>query len=300
MPRRERPGAAGPRPAPTENEAAFWREVKSGDFISISDPEAFEASLASGGGAALDYRVGDIRVFALRGRDDFTRNSRPAPKTRSQAFATGPRLGEGEYRFIELSPASAPEGLRGSARGSAREGSGPLYLAAISFPGREPGGEDFELRLYFIPSGLESGTRDDYIDRGDAWLFLPPPDPEDFISSELEYAPYPDVPPIEEKGEERKLVFSRVGPGCLYAEASDTLAPAIIAEYSAEYSAEYGGAEYGGAETPEGERAPANPLMLVLEEGWMREDGSEPEEGGYLTVMLGKVMRTSDLEHWPA
>jgi hypothetical protein len=276
MPRRDISPGASPGGAPGEKGPAFWREVKPGDFISLSDPEAFEASLASGGGASVDYRVGQVRSFALRGREDFAPQARGARPLR-----VAPRETRGEYRFIELTPAAAPEG------------SGSLYLAAVDRPDKGSGIEGFELRLYYIPAGLDPGSRDDFIDRGDAWLFLPPPDPEDFISSELEYAPYPDVPEIEEpgSGERRKLVFARVGPSCLYAEAEDTEAPAIIAEYCA---------ERGAAGFPEGGKEPANPLMLVLEEGWMRKDGSEPEEGGYLTVMLGKVMRTMDVEHWPA
>jgi hypothetical protein len=234
-----------------KGEASFWRAAKSGDFVSVSDPEAFDEALSSGeGGPTIDFRVGEVRAFALRGRSDFGRG------------AARPSLGE--YRFIELT----------------REGSGPLYLAAIDRP------ERLELRLYFIPAGLEGGTRDDFIDRGDSWLFLPPPDPEDFLSSDLEYAPYPDLPEIEEKGKSAKYLFSRVGPAVLYGEAADTAASVIIAEYEAEAS-------------PAGE-APANPLLLVLEEGWMAPDGSLPDEGGYLTVMLGKVMRASDLELWPA
>lgn len=226
----------------------FWRGVKSGDFVGISDAEAFAASLAAGEGSGVDYVVGDVRSFALRGAE--------------------PHTGLGTYGFIELR----------------QEGSGPLYLALVDLP------ERFELRLYFIPAGLEPGTRDDFIDRGDTWLFLPPPNPDDFISSELEYAPYPDVPEIEG----RKLPFSRIGPGSLYGESLDTRSPVIITEYSA---ASPEGIPGG---SPTGEPEPANPLLLVLEEGWMRSDGAQPEEGGYLTAMLGKVLRPGDVEHYPS
>ena len=159
--------------------------------------------------------------------------------------------------------------------------------------------DGFELRLYFIPTGIESGTRDDYIDRGLTWLFLPPPDPDDFLSSELEYAPYPDVPEIEERESgsgrsvSRKLVFSRVASGSLYAQSRDTRSNVIITEYEAEVPE-------GSSGSPESSGPPANPLLLVLEEGWMKSDGSQPEEGGFLTLMLGKVMRTSDLDCYPA
>jgi hypothetical protein len=230
------------------NESAYWKAIKSGDFVNLRDAEAFESRLAAGGagdGAGSDYTVGEIRSFVLRGPEG--------------------SLPLGEYRFIEL----------------LQEGAGPLYLSLVEAEG------GFELRLYFIPEGLAGGTRDELIDRGDTWLFLPPPDPEDFKSSELEYAPYPDVPEIEVEGASRKLVFGPKGPGkSLYGEASDTLAPVIITEYL--------------AESPEGGPEPANPLLLVLEEGWMRPDGSQPEEGGCLTILLGKTMRTSDIELFPA
>lgn len=250
-----------------KGQPAFWRAAKPGDFISLSDSEAFDEILASGAeGSALDYRVGEVRAFELRGRADFAAGPRrpfgSAHAARSSSL--------GEYRFIEL----ARDGAQGS--------SGPLYLAAIDIPGKGDGEDGFELRLYFAPAGLEGGTRDDFIDRGDSWLFLPPPNPEDFISSDLEYAPFPDVPEIEAEGRSEKYLFSRVGPSVLYGEALDTKAPVIIAEYEA-------------AASPQ---APDNPLLLVLEEGWMRLDGSMPEEGGYLTLMLGKVVRPGDLELW--
>jgi hypothetical protein len=253
-----------------KDEASFWRKAKSGDFISLSDSEAFDEVLASGGeGPAIDYLVGEVRAFALRGPGDFKRGV-------ARLF--------GEYRFIELARESAS---KSSSEGSGPErGSGPIYLAVIDVPGKDGEKGLFELRLYFIPTGLDGGTRDDLIDRGDSWLFLPPPNPEDFISSDLEYAPYPDLPEIETGGRSVKYIFSRVGPAVLYGEALDTKAPVIIAEYEAE----------PGEDGSEAE----NPLFLVLEEGWMQSDGSVPEEGGYLTLMLGKVMRTSDVELWQA
>jgi hypothetical protein len=254
-----------PRGAPSydKGEAAFWKGLKPGDFIGLSDAESYAAALAAGpaakGGSSEDFRVGEIREFRLLG-----------PETGRASFAAASCRGGGStYRFAEL-----------------RKGETLLYLALIEADAL------FEPRLYFIPAGIEGGTRDDFIDRGDTWLFLPPRDSEDFLSSELEYAPYPDVPEIEEldpdSGRElrRKLVFSRVGPAALYGEALDTGAPVIIAEYE--------------AEAPPGEAAPANPLLLVLEEGWMRRDGSEPEEGGYLTVMLGKPLSPGEIELYPA
>jgi hypothetical protein len=265
------PRGGAPRDGATDKSSPeFWRAIKAGDFVSLSDAEAFAASLAggdAGGAGGVDYAVGEVRSFELRGPE--AAPPRPGRQAPRRERGSGDRASLGSYRFIELQ----------------KEGSGPLYLALVDLP------ERFELRLYFIPSGLEPGTRDEYIDRGDAWLFLPPPDPEDFVSSELEYAPYPDVPEIEEPDRgggslSRKLLFSRAGSGSLYGESADTNASVIITEYS--------------AEAPEGGSEPANPLLLVLEEGWVRSDGSMPEEGGYLTVLLGKVMRPSDLDCYPA
>jgi hypothetical protein len=255
---RPRPTAAGAGADPSG--AEYWRAVKGGDFIALRDAQSFESRLAGGGDSSAEFAVGQVRRFALLGRERLAAGpGRAAPRP------------DGEYRFIELQ----------------REGSGPLYLTLIQSE------ENFALRLYFIPSGMTCGTRDELIDAGQTWLFLPPPDPEDFLSSQLEYAPYPDVPEIKEAGLSegqfltRKFIFSPLGPGkSLYAMADDTGAPAIITEYQ--------------GEAPPGEEAPANPLLLVLEEGWMREDGTLPDEGGYLTPMLGAPIRPEDLELFPA
>jgi hypothetical protein len=275
--------------APTKDCAAYWREVKPGDYISLSDAEAFGEALSSASrGSSIDYRVGEVRAFALRGPKDLGRDGpkdlgRDGPKDLGRAGAKdfgrgGARArpsGSGEFRFIELAPAAEIEGRP----------SGILYLAAVDLPEAPR----FELRLYFIPEGIEGGNRDEWIDRGDAWLFLPPPDPENFLSRDLEFAPYPDLPEIEEGGRLVKRIYARSSSGELYAEALDTGAPTILVEYEADRGAD-----------GDVNEAPANPLLLVLEEGWMKSDGSEPEEGGFLLLMLGKVMRTSDVEHWPS
>jgi hypothetical protein len=247
----------------------FWRGVATGGYIALSDAEAFAASLSgpAGGSGSVDYPVGEIRSFALRG---------PETDRAGGASASAPSA-SGCYRFIEL-----------------RGETGPLYLAVVDLA------ERFELRLYFTPQGLESGTRDELIDRGDTWLFLPPADPEDFISSELEYAPFPDVPEIEERDPAsgravgRKLVFGREGPASLYGESEDTGAAVIITEYRAEPP------EAASKAAPEAATGPENPLLFVLEEGWMRPDGSQPEAGGYVTIFLGKPIRPSELEYYPA
>jgi len=246
-----KPRNAPPGPAFDRGEAGYWAAVKAGDFIGLRDTEAFAARLEAGGGdaPAQDYQVGEVRTFTLRGREGEARR----PSAPGEALPV--------YTFIELRD----------------EGGGSLYLCLVDF------GSGFELRLYFTPKGLLCGTRDELIDAGETWLFLPPPDPEDFKSCDLEYAPYPDVPEIEEGGVSRKLLFAAAGAGkSLYGEASDSGASVIITEYAAE-----------------GEGV-ANPLLLVLEEGWIAKDGRLVEEGGYLTLMLGKTMQPGDIEHFPA
>ncbi|HET7838760.1 MAG TPA: hypothetical protein VFL04_03290, partial [Rectinemataceae bacterium] len=119
--------------------------------------------------------------------------------TDPQSFAEGGAAGL-DYRVREVRRISVPEATGRGELASyhihelEREGSGSLYLVLVAAAGQ------FELRLYFSPSGFASGTRDRLVDLGQTWLFLPPPDPEDFLSSELEDAPYPDIPPVPEAG----------------------------------------------------------------------------------------------------
>jgi hypothetical protein len=160
-----------------------------------------------------------------------------------------------------------------------RVGQGPLFLLVLS------AGEDFELRSYFVPPGLVPGTRDQLVDRGETWLFLPPPDPEDFISSDLELAPFPDLPALPESGGPVKRVWERSGFGqTLYGSYTGRAGevPVIVAEY----------------ETRE-EGAP-NPLLLVLEENWLDGRGKAIPEGGLVTVLLGSPLDPGSIEVWPA
>jgi hypothetical protein len=145
-------------------------------------------------------------------------------------------------------------------------------------------GDDLELRVYFVPDGFMVGSRDDLIDHGHTWFFLPPPNPDDFISSQLEYAPFPDVPPIEEEGKSTQREYEMAGFGHpvygSYRRGSDEV-PVIITEYATNEES-------------------LNPLLLILEERWMRPDGSVPEEGGFLTPMLGCVVEPESAEVFPA
>jgi len=144
-------------------------------------------------------------------------------------------------------------------------------------------GDEFELRLYFVPDGFIAGTRDELIDHGHTWFFLPPTDPEDFVSSDLEYAPFPDVPPIEEDGKSRRCEFGFSGFGHSvfgsYRQSADEV-PVIVTEYATEEDV-------------------MNPLLLILEERWVRADGSRPEEGGFVTPMLGCRVQPESAEIFP-
>lgn len=145
--------------------------------------------------------------------------------------------------------------------------------------------EDFELRVYFLPQGFMTGTRDQLIDAGQTWFFLPPPDPEDFISSDLEYAPYPDVPEMEEEGKSIKRDFQPFGFGkSIYGvyEHGREMIPVIITEYYTE------------------DETVLNNLILILEERWIRPDGTVPEEGGLITPLLGCRIEPESAEVYPS
>jgi hypothetical protein len=149
-------------------------------------------------------------------------------------------------------------------------------------------GEEFELRLYFAPPAFARATRDGLIDRGNTWFFLPPADPEDFISADLEYAPWPDFPAFDDgSGKDpgrRKLVYGPFGFGqALYGscERDGETFPLLMVEYATEEEAR-------------------NPLILLLEERWMRPNGEVPPEGGFVTLLSGRALVAGEAELIPA
>lgn len=154
-----------------------------------------------------------------------------------------------------------------------------LYLVVVLVD------REFELRVYFLPKGFSVGTRDHLIDIGQTWFFLPPPDPEDFISSDLEYAPYPDIPPIEEGESTVEREYGPSGFGQpVYGSFRDgnEEVPVIITEYATE------------------DEQALNPLMLVLEERWILPDGTVPEEGGFVVPLIGCVVHPDSVETYAA
>ena len=147
-------------------------------------------------------------------------------------------------------------------------------------------GEEFELRFYFATSFFARGTRDNLVDRAQTWFFLPPPDPEDFVSSALEWAPWPDLPPFDAgDGREVKRTWGPAGFGqTVYGFMDDDEGedlPVQLVEYATE------------DDSP-------NSLLLLVEERWMRPDGAVPPEGGFVSLFAGRRIAETDITHLPA
>lgn len=145
-------------------------------------------------------------------------------------------------------------------------------------------GDDFEMRVYYLPRGFVAGTRDQLIDLGHTWFFLPPTNPDDFISSDLEYAPYPDVPPIEENGTQVRREYEPSGFGRSiygYYPVGREEISVIITEYH----------------TPDDQAV--NPLILILEERWILPDETVPKEGGLVTPLFGCTILPDSVETYP-
>ncbi len=143
-------------------------------------------------------------------------------------------------------------------------------------------GETFELRFYFVPDGYAVGSREEIIDNGMTWLFLPPENPDDFVAADLELAEYPGTPAVEEMGEIKTPEFRMKGKP-VYAkyeatiENEDRIVPVMLTEYET------------GDQTQ-------NPLLLVFEEAWMDQAGQVCEEGGFVTAMLGCTVGPDEVE----
>lgn len=101
------------------------------------------------------------------------------------------------------------------------------------------------------------------------------------MAHELEFASHPDVPPIDDGGDERQLDFTAVGGGPLYGEyveaASKRHVPVIAVEYRTEQPC-------------------SNPLLLVLEEGGLDREGDPVEEGGFVSLYLGSPIDLTQMD----
>jgi hypothetical protein len=235
-------------PAPEREELAYWTALKPGDYVSLSDWQSF----AEAGSGGLDYKIRDIRRIAVRDAAGQGRGAGGGARGKSLA----------EYHVHELE----------------RSGSGSVYLVIVA------GGLEFELRVYFAPAAFATGSRDQLVDLGQTWLFLPPPNPDDFISSELEFAPFPDIPALPEAGQELKRQYAMSGFGkAVYGsyEKDGAEIPVIVVEYSTD------------------EEGALNPLVLVLEEGWMDGEGEVLDEGGLVTTLVGCPVERSSVEVFP-
>ncbi len=240
-------GAAG---GPDRDQAGYWTGINAGDYVCLSDAQSF----AEAGTGGLDYLVREVKRIVVG-------EAGGAPSARGPGDQ-GPE-GLVAYHLHELE----------------REGSGSLYLLVVT------AGGDFELRVYFAPAGFATGSRDRLVDLGQTWLFLPPADPEDFLSSELEYAPFPDLPPVPEAGVAVKRQYAMAGFGKpVYGSypGKGGQIPAILVEYSCE-----------DGDAP-------NPLVLVLEEGWMDSEGRILDEGGLVTTLLGCRVQGGSVEIYPS
>ena len=146
-------------------------------------------------------------------------------------------------------------------------------------------GEHVELRIYYRPDGFQPGSRAALLDQGFAWLFLAPPNPDSFIPYDLDFAPHPDVPPIQDGGEEKQLDFHALAGGPLYGDYHDERdrlqVPVMVMEYRTEQPA-------------------SNPLLLVLEEGGLDPDGEPVHDGGFVTLLLGSPTDLSQIDIYPA
>ena len=145
-------------------------------------------------------------------------------------------------------------------------------------------GSFIEFRIYFQPDGFEPGSRTTLLSQGFEWLFIEPTDSNSFIPAELDYAQYPNVPPINDGYETRTLSFSMSSQGPLWGEyhnpSNGKKLPVNLIEYISEESA-------------------PNPLMIMLEEGGIDLNGNRIAEGGYITLFLGCTIDLSQMDIYP-
>jgi hypothetical protein len=159
---------------------------------------------------------------------------------------------------------------------------------------RVPGGEEtwylalkevddaFDLRLMFVPPDFTPGSRADLLAAGCRWLFQAPPDENNFRPGELEY-----TETIEQTVEGRVVVYRRKPQGLLFGAMTEEPKPSGLEEPQFVAVLEY---------RAEGETE--NPELLVLEIGGVRADDrpGTPDEGGFVVLLQGTNVSTSDVE----
>jgi hypothetical protein len=143
------------------------------------------------------------------------------------------------------------------------------------------GGASIELRVYYRPDGFEPASRGALLDQGFAWLFEEPKNLDNFVPYDLEFANHPDVPPIEDGGEEKELDFAAVASSPLYGEYQESSTgrnvPVVAVEYRTDDPC-------------------SNPLMLVLEEGGLDRAGDPVPDGGFISLYLGSPIDLSQMD----
>ena len=220
----------------------YWRQLPIGSSVVLRDFQALEEAHAEADG--VNYEV--------------------VARRRYQFFAAG--SGDhhsvvGEYLLFDIEAASVTHHL-------------VAVLGAAGSGGRP------ELRVYYRPDGFEPGNRATLLDAGFAWLFAEPPNLDDFVPYELDYAPRPDVPPIDDGGEEQELDFVASGGGPRYGQVEEPgghRIPVIAVEYRAQQQA-------------------SNPLMLILEEGGLDTEGDAVPEGGFVSLFLGSQINSTQMD----
>ena len=128
-------------------------------------------------------------------------------------------------------------------------------------------GDLFEIRFYFVPRDWSLGDRDHYVDNQQTWFWLLPENPDDFECPDLEFAEYAYFPL---DGIEYEFKFSGFKT-VLFGEYTNNKKqiPTLVVEYETD------------------SKDLKNNKILVIEEGFMNQNGDLIESGGYITTMLG-------------
>lgn len=137
----------------------------------------------------------------------------------------------------------------------------------------------FNLYVFFQPEEFESGNRKDLIDRGEAWLFMEPEDPDDFEFDELEFVNKLILNDQDEEGEEIEIPYKLKGQGVIFGSCTHSPAMSGISAMMAvmvEYSAL---------------KPSHNPEVMILEIG-----GSKGNEGGLISMLMGCPITLSEIE----
>lgn len=155
-----------------------------------------------------------------------------------------------------------------------QESATPLWLMVKITP------ESVGFSLLSESDELRSGTRKEFIERQEFWLFNEPNDPESLILEELDFASeiFWVVENSDTEVQGREILYRMHEQGILYGLVTHTptqfpLEPVmgIVVEYTTEED-------------------PDNSDLVVLEIG-----GEEGQEGGHITVMFGSPVLPDDL-----